>query len=90
MTREKTQVLVYGADWCGLTRAFRNWLDTIGVPFEYHNIETDPEAEEAVKTMNGGKRKFPMVVVGEVVMKNPPIQDLNKALDRYGLLEQDV
>ena len=88
MTREKTQVLVYGAAWCGLTHAFCNRLTTINVSHTYHDIETDPEAEEAVKTMNGGKRKFPMVVVGEVVMKNPPIQDLNEALERYGLLEQ--
>ncbi len=87
MTREKTRVLVYGTDWCGLTQAFCNRLETANVPFEYHDIEADPKAEEAVVAMNGGKRKFPMVVVGEVVMKNPPIPELNEALDRYGLLD---
>ena len=86
MTHEKTLVLVYGTDWCGLTDAFCKQLEVGSVRYAYHDIETDPEAEEAVKTMNGGKRKFPMVVVGEVVMKNPPIPELNEALNRYGLL----
>ena len=87
MTREKTPVLVYGTDWCGLTHAFRERLEVGGVRYTYHDIETDLEAEEAVKTMNGGKRKFPMVVVGETVMKNPPLPELEAALERYGLLD---
>lgn len=87
MTQINPSVAVYGTDWCPLTRALRNWLDTLGVRFDYHNIERDPEAERAVIEMNGGKRKFPMVKVDDVVMKNPSLEELNKALARHGLLE---
>ena len=78
--------LVYGADWCGLTRGFRNYLDTLGVDFRYLNVEKDPFAAEAVRAMNGGKLKFPMVVVGPFTMKNPSLRELNTALDSAGLL----
>ncbi len=82
----KPDVIVYGTDWCGLTKALRNYLDMIGLRFEYQNVEQNPQAETAVREMNGGKLKFPMVVVGEKTMKNPSLEELNKALNAYDLL----
>ncbi len=85
--RKIEQVHLYGTDWCPLTGGFRAYLKRNDIPFEYRNIEQDAQAEEAVKTMNDGKVKFPMVVVGEQVMKNPPIDELEQALRAAGLLE---
>ena len=78
--------VVYGADWCGLTRGFRNYLETLGIDYHYLNVETNAFAAEAVRAMNGGKLKFPMVVVGGHAMKNPKLRELNAALDASGLL----
>ena len=39
--------------------------------------------------MNGGKRKFPMVVVGDKTLKNPALEELDAALHELGLLEAD-
>ena len=78
--------LVYGADWCGLTRGFRNYLETVGIDYTYLNVERDGFAAEAVRAMNGGKLKFPMIVVGGHAMKNPPLRELNAALDAADLL----
>lgn len=83
-------VQVYGADWCPLTGGFRGYLKQVGVPYDYHDIENDSRAEEAVRAMNGGEVKFPMVVVGEHVMKNPPIEELNGALRASSLLSADA
>ncbi len=58
-----------------------------GVSYEYHEIEKDPRAEAAVRAINGGKVKFPMVVLGEYAMKNPPIDELEGALQAAGLLQ---
>lgn len=79
------QVHLYGTDWCPLTGGFRAYLKRKDIPFDYHNIEQDAQAEEAVKAMNGGKIKFPMVVVGDQTMKNPPIDELETALRAVGL-----
>ena len=79
-------VQLYGADWCPLTGVFRGYLKQQRVPFEYHDVETDPRAEQAVRAMNGGEVKFPMVVGGDYAMKNPPIDELEGALRASGIL----
>ncbi|RIH89586.1 glutaredoxin family protein [Calidithermus roseus] len=89
------RVLVYGTEWCPLTLGFRKYLQQSGIPFELHDVERDPEAEQAVRAMNGGKLKFPMVAVGELeghwkpgddarTLKNPRLAELQEALQRYG------
>jgi mycoredoxin len=77
---------VYGADWCALTSGFRTYLDRGGIAYDYHNVERDEAAAEAVRAMNGGKLKFPMVVVGEREMKNPTLDELDAALASAGLV----
>ncbi|MEM9663300.1 MAG: cation:proton antiporter [Bacteroidota bacterium] len=74
------RVEVYGADWCVLTGGFRAYLRRKEVPHVYFNIEDDPAAEERVRRWNDGELKFPMVVVGDHVMKNPKIDVLDEAL----------
>ena len=87
MTKIATKVEVYGTDWCGLTRRFRDDLEAAHVPFNYYNIERDSEAEWQVIEMNGGKRKFPMVVVGDKAMKRPSSEELSEALRQPDMLE---
>ena len=86
-TEKATKVEVYGTDWCGLTQTFRDDLSSSNVPFEYHNIERDSDAERQVTQMNGGKRKFPMVVIGDKALKNPAQDELDAVLGELGLLE---
>lgn len=89
------KVQVYGAEWCPLTLGFRKYLTQQAIPFELLDVEKNAEAEAADKAMNGGKIKFPMVVVGAVgrywrpgddalVLKNPKLAELTEALERYG------
>ncbi|NBC18301.1 MAG: sodium:proton exchanger [Bacteroidetes bacterium] len=85
--RRSGLVHVYGADWCALTSGFRTYLERRGIPFSYHNVEQDAAAEDAVRAMNEGQVKFPMVVVGDREMKNPTIDELDAALADVGLLE---
>jgi glutaredoxin len=89
-------VLVYGAEWCPLTLGLRKYLQQSGIPFEFHDVERDREDEGAVRAMNGGELKFPMVAVGELeghwkpgdnapTLKNPRLAELRAALRDYGL-----
>jgi mycoredoxin len=87
---QKTRPILYGTDWCPKTTGFKNYFQLMGISYDYHNVEKDPDAEQAVKDMNSGKVKFPMVVVGENKLKNPTIQALNVALNAYGLLTQEA
>ncbi len=76
----ENDIHLYGADWCLLTGGFQVYFRRKGYPYTFHNIEQDERAKEAVIAMNGGKLKFPMVVVGDKVMKNPPIDELARVL----------
>ena len=78
---------IYGADWCALTGGFRTYLDRKGIAFDYYNVEKDSDAADAVRAMNSGKLKFPMVVVGDREMKNPTLGELDDALASVGLAE---
>lgn len=76
---------LYGADWCPKTSGFRNFFQSEWIDFEFVDIEADPSGMQAVKDMNAGQLKFPMVVVGKDQLKNPPIEKLRESLRRAGL-----
>ena len=76
---------LYGADWCPKTSGFRNFFQSEWIDFEFVDIDNDPAGMEEVKAMNGGKVKFPMVVVGNDQLKNPPIEKLRESLKKAGL-----
>jgi mycoredoxin len=63
------RIRVYGADWCPDTQRTRHQLESLGVPYEYVDVERDEDASEQVKEWNGGRRVTPTVVLptGNVV-----------------------
>lgn len=89
-------IQLYGTDWCTFSRGFRRYFEQRDLSYRFFDVEQDPLAAEAARAMNGGKLKFPMVVVGEVagywqpglnatVLKNPRLPELQLALQQAGL-----
>jgi hypothetical protein len=74
-----------GADWCGLTRGVREFLMNSRIPYDYYDIEEDLRADEFVRFMNDGRRRFPMVVVEEEVVTNPTLKELQRVLSEQRL-----
>jgi glutaredoxin len=81
-----TAVKVYGADWCEDTQATRNNLDSLGVQYEYINVEEDRQGQEWVKQQNGGKQKTPTLDIQGQVLVEPDQQQLEEALRGKGLM----
>jgi len=79
-------VKVYGADWCGDTRHTRAFLDRLGVPYEYVDIERDGRAAEWVREHNGGKERKPTVDIAGQVLSVPSDHELTAALREKGLM----
>jgi glutaredoxin len=79
-------VEVYGADWCGDTQRTRRHLDSLGVAYQYINVEQDQQASAWVKQQNEGKERKPTVKIGEQVLAEPSDQALEQALQQEGLL----
>lgn len=77
-----SDVKVYGADWCSMTRRTLSHLDEIQVPYDFIDIESDERAREWVKKQNDGKEKKPTVDVAGEVLVEPSDSELDEVLGR--------
>jgi glutaredoxin len=79
-------VEVYGADWCVDTQRTRRHLDSLGIAYQYINIEQDQQASAWVKQQHEGKERKPTVNIGQQVLAEPSDPELEQALRHEGLL----
>jgi mycoredoxin len=79
-------VKVYGADWCEETRHAREFLDGLGVSYEYVNVDEDERAALWVREHNGGKERKPTVDVAGQILSAPTDHELTSALRERGLM----
>lgn len=57
-----TEVIMYGANWCGDCRRSKRFLDSTGIDYKYIDVENDALASEKVIEINGGKQSIPVIV----------------------------
>jgi glutaredoxin len=57
-----SNIIVYGADWCGDCLRAKRFLDSHSVDYVWINIDVDPEAEQKVKEINRGRRIIPTIL----------------------------
>ena len=79
-------VKVYGADWCGDTKKALHYLDSVGVEYQYINVEKDEKASDWVKEQNDGKERKPTITVGEKVLSVPTESELNAVLRQNNIV----
>ncbi|HVF51888.1 MAG TPA: glutaredoxin family protein [Pyrinomonadaceae bacterium] len=79
-------IKVYGADWCGDTQRALKFLDSVGVPYEYINVEQDEKAAAWVREQNDGKERKPTVDINGQVLSVPNDHELTGALREKGLM----
>ncbi len=75
-----SQVKVYGADWCGMTTRTLEFLDELGVEYDYVDIDHDTAGAEFVRGHAGGKERKPTVDVGGTVLVTPEDEELEQLL----------
>ena len=80
------QVIVYGADWCAYTRQAVYYLDELGVPYRYIEVDDDPAASQWVKDHNDGLELKPTIDVAGTILSAPTARELDAALERSGLM----
>jgi mycoredoxin len=72
---------IYSTPWCGYCTRLKRQLEREGVPFTDVDIEAVPEAEEFVKSVNGGNSTVPTVVFGDgSAMTNPTLREVTAKL----------
>jgi mycoredoxin len=85
----KSQVVIYGSNWCGYTvRALRQ-LDQLGVEYVYVDVDRDAEAEERIASWNNGRAIRPTFDMDGEIFVNPSPPVLEAELKTRGLLTDD-
>jgi mycoredoxin len=79
------ELVVYGRRWCALSQMVRRYLDRLGIPYEYVDLDLHPEAESWLSWMTGGRVRTPIVYLGGEVLVQPTIRELEWELRRNGL-----
>jgi len=85
MTVVMPRILVLGRDTCEDTIRSRAHLGARGIPYEYRNVELDPEADALNRSFNDGVRVTPTILVGDPeapssVLSEPSDDELDAAI----------
>jgi len=56
-----SEIIIYGADWCGDCRRARRFFIQNNIKFEWINIEQDKDGEQFVLKVNKGMRSIPTI-----------------------------
>ena len=81
-----SQITVYGADWCPLTKGTRMHLERLGVQYDYVDIDRDRKAARWVAEQNGGKEKKPTLDIEGEILTEPSNSELDQVLQAKGVL----
>ena len=83
------QIRVIGAEWCHDTQRTKKQLNALKIPYDYIDIDDDPEAEAWITQVNNGKRKTPTVDLGDgTILIEPSNAEMEQALRDKGLLPE--
>lgn len=82
----RAPVTVYGTRWCAASQGVRRYLERLGVPYRFVDLERDPGAASQVAWLTGGFVSHPTVSIGGEVLVEPSLYELDWALARAGLI----
>jgi glutaredoxin len=80
------EVIIYGSDWCGYTLRALRQLDSLGVSYQYIDVDSSPEDEKRIADWNNGRSIRPTFDLGGDIFVNPAPTQLEDELRQRGLL----
>jgi mycoredoxin len=75
-------ITMYSTTWCGHCRRLKRQLDEAGIALEVVELDEQPSdaVDTAIMARTGGYRTVPTLVVGEVLLVNPSLEQVKAAL----------
>jgi glutaredoxin len=79
------RIVVLGTDTCSDTTASRRYLTGRQIPFEYVNVAIDEAGDATIRSLNGGDRVTPTILIGTPegearVLVEPSDEELEAAI----------
>jgi thioredoxin reductase (NADPH) len=78
---KQPNITIYGSRTCPDTNRTTAFLDARSVPYEFKDVDADPQYNDYIAGLNGGKRVIPTLQIDNQAFINPPEADLARALD---------
>ncbi|MCL2679811.1 MAG: NrdH-redoxin [Dehalococcoidia bacterium] len=77
----KPVIDVYGAYWCPDTLRSLRLLDSMGIPYNWHDVDEDAAARAWVENKNNGQCRIPTIMFAEdAMLVEPSDAELEKKL----------
>ena len=73
-------IQVYGTDWCRSTFCVRGYLMNARLDYDFFDIYRDHRADDFVRAMGEGSRRYPVVVFPNETLTDPTVADLGRLL----------
>src|SRR5437588_4462073 len=83
MANETADIKLYGASWCPDCRRSKRFLSEQRVPFEWHDIELEPQFLEVVQERNNGNNVIPTILFPDGSHLSAPTNE--ELADKLGL-----
>jgi mycoredoxin len=77
-------IVVYGTRWCAATQRVRRYLERLGVPYDFVDLDRNSDAKEQLRWLTGGYASHPTIYIGGEVLVEPTLEELEWALSRSG------
>jgi mycoredoxin len=78
-------VIVYGTRWCAKTQMIRRYLDRMGIPYSFVDLDTNPAGKDQLRWMTGGYVLHPTVYIGGQLLIEPDVRSVAQALSYASL-----
>lgn len=79
---ENTQIVLYGTIWCSGTWFVRSLLDERRIPYQWVDIDQDPQAAAYVEEVNRGYRSVPTIIFPDgSILVEPSQPELERKLE---------
>lgn len=84
-----SKVILYSTEWCGFCKTEKQYLEHLGVEFEYKDIDADKEAyDELMAKADGNFRGVPVTDIDGELVLGFDRGKIDKLLKEKGIIEK--
>ena len=73
-------ITMYSTPWCGYCKRLKRQFEEAGISYEEIDVDAIPGYDQRIIEASGGYRTVPSVEVGDQMLVNPTLREVEDAL----------
>ena len=73
-------ITMYSTPWCGYCKRLKRQFEEAGISYEEIDVDATPGYDQRIIEASGGYRTVPTVEVGDQMLVNPTLREVEDAL----------